>query len=164
VSNYPAFARVIRIISKWCHNGMVGADAQWRNQHDGGYTFTSPKDALHQKGYCWIYVMIHKKQLDGLYVGRTIQYLYDRFKQHSTGHPKRTNKSYIIHNKILQQGYPLPLPLPLLLLLPLPLPLLLPVLQRPHPRRDGFMMASFLFVVIFCLLYMSTTLLQGNKK
>jgi hypothetical protein len=53
VSNYPAFARVISIISKWFHNGMVGADAEWRNQHDGGYTFTSPKDAPHQKGYCW---------------------------------------------------------------------------------------------------------------
>jgi hypothetical protein len=42
--------------------------------------------------------------------------------------------------------------------------ILLPVLQRQHPRRDGFMVASFLFVSIFCLLYMSTTLLQVNKK
>jgi hypothetical protein len=46
-SNYPTFARLIRIMNKWCQNGMVGADAEWRSQHENGYTFTTSKDALH---------------------------------------------------------------------------------------------------------------------
>eukprot|EP00953_Heterococcus_sp_UTEX-ZZ885_P006782 4134-Heterococcus_DN1.PRE.1 len=54
---------------------MVGADDEWRSQHENGYTFTTPKDAPHHDGYCWIYAIVHKNQHDGLYVGRTTQSL-----------------------------------------------------------------------------------------
>jgi hypothetical protein len=66
---------------------MVGADDEWRSQHENGYTFTTPKDAPHHDGCCWLSAIVHKNQHDGLYVGRTTQSVYDRFKQHATRHP-----------------------------------------------------------------------------
>jgi hypothetical protein len=90
-SNYPTLARLIRIMTNWYQNGMVGADDEWCSQHENGYALTTPKDAPHHDGYCWIYAIVHKNQHDGLYVGRTTLSLYDRFKQHATGHPKRTD-------------------------------------------------------------------------
>jgi hypothetical protein len=52
-SNYLTLARLIRIMTKWYQNGMVGADDEWRSQHENGYTFTTPKDAPQHDGYCW---------------------------------------------------------------------------------------------------------------
>jgi hypothetical protein len=102
-NTHPAFARLIKVIKKWINSGMNGADRDWCKDHSD-HTYTPPKLTEHANGYCWIYAIVHKKQYNGLYVGRTTQTLYNRFWQHSRARPKKTDKSYIIHTKMMQEG------------------------------------------------------------